>query len=66
VLLGRSQASNDAEIMVLRHQVIVLRRQVIRPRPNWADRAILTACCQWHCVAVGWLRRDHHWPGTVV
>ena len=43
VRLGRSQASEDAEIMVLRHEVMVLRRQVARPRPDWADRAILAA-----------------------
>ena len=43
VLLGRSQASKDAEIMVLRHEVMVLRRQVTRPRPDWASRAILAA-----------------------
>jgi hypothetical protein len=40
-LLGRSQVSKDAEIMVLRHEVMVLRRQMARPRSDWADQAIL-------------------------
>src|SRR5207253_11026268 len=43
VLLGRSQASTDAEIMVLRHEVMMLRRQAARPEPDWADRAVLAA-----------------------
>ena len=42
-LLSRSDVSKNVEILVLRHEVAVLRRQVARPEPDWADRAVIAA-----------------------
>jgi transposase InsO family protein len=42
-LLARSDISKDVEILVLQHEVAVLRRQIGRPKPDWADRAMIAA-----------------------
>ena len=41
--LLRSDTAKDAEILMLRHQLLVLRRQRRSPRLSWADRAILSS-----------------------
>jgi putative transposase len=43
LLLGRSSVSKDVELLVLRHEVAVLRRANPKPRMDWADRAVFAA-----------------------
>ena len=75
VLRRRTDRSKDAEILVLRHQLVVLKRQVPRPRFEPDDRAVLAAfaraldCDRWPNFLVkpdtimGWHRRlvANHW-----
>ena len=46
MLLGRATSSKDVELLVLRHEVAVLRRTNPKPRLDWADRALFTALIQ--------------------
>src|SRR3954467_10160294 len=46
LLIGRPSATKDIELLVLRHEVAVLRRTNPRPRLNWADRAVFAALIQ--------------------
>jgi len=45
-LMGRTSAIKDVELLVLRHEVAVLRRTSPRPDLDWADRAVFAALIQ--------------------
>jgi hypothetical protein len=57
-LLARGDAAKDLEILVLRHQLAVVRRQTSRPKLEPADRALLAAISRvlprsrWSCFLV--------------
>ena len=61
-LLARSEAAKDVEILVLRHEVAVLRRHHPHPRLKWVDRALLTALSRLLPVELRRLRLGHPVP----
>jgi hypothetical protein len=64
LLLGRTTSTKDVELLVLRHEVAVLRRTNPRPCTDWADRAVFAALIRW--LPKGLRSRRLVTPGTML
>src|SRR5512133_816613 len=64
LLLGRTTSTKNVELLVLRHEVVVLRRTNPKPRLDWADRAVFAALIR----RLPTRLRDHRLvtPGTIL
>jgi hypothetical protein len=68
-LLGRSSASKDVELLVLRHEVTVLRRANPKPRLDWAGLIVpcsprSSGCCPAICGHLAWSPQAPFYAGT--
>ena len=54
VLRARSDTTKEIEILVLRHELAVLRRRTPHPRMRWTDRAVIAALTRRLCCVDRW------------